>query len=256
MAEKYQETAKILSKEELNPGIFSIWFETKNIAALAKAGQFIAVYSKDESRMLPRPISICEIDANKGAIRIVFRVAGEGTSELSLAKVGDNYRIMGPLGNGYPKLSGNVCVIGGGIGIPPMLGVAESVTTSVTAVLGYRDKNQFLREEFENHATVYIATEDGSDGVKGNVLDAIKHYGIKPDVICACGPTPMLRAIKEYAMEHEILCYVSLEEKMACGIGACLACVCKSKDVDHHSNVHNKRICKEGPVFDAREVEF
>lgn len=94
-----------------------------------------------------------------------------------------------------------------------------------------------------------MATEDGSVGTKGNVLDAIREQNLTADVIYACGPTPMLRAIKEYAAEKGIKCYISLEEKMACGIGACLACVCQSKDVDHHSNVHNKRICKDGPVF-------
>ena len=103
---------------------------------------------------------------------------------------------------------------------------------------------------------VFLATEDGSLGTKGNVLDAIRENGLTADVIYACGPTPMLRALKAYAEEKQMECYISLEEKMACGIGACLACVCKSKEVDGHTNVHNKRICKEGPVFDAREVEL
>ena len=103
---------------------------------------------------------------------------------------------------------------------------------------------------------MYIATEDGSAGTKGNVLDAVRENGLQGDVIFACGPTPMLRAIKEYALEHEMTCYISMEEKMACGIGACLACVCKSKEVDHHSNVKNKRICKDGPVFLSTEVEL
>ena len=100
------------------------------------------------------------------------------------------------------------------------------------------------------------ATEDGSAGTKGNVLDAIRANGLHADVIMACGPTPMLRAIKAYAQENGIECYLSLEEKMACGVGACLACVCKSKEVDAHTNVHNKRVCKEGPVFRAEEVEL
>ena len=122
-------------------------------------------------------------------------------------------------------------------------------------MLGYRDQ-QFLNDEFEPFASVYVATEDGSAGTKGNVLDAIREKGLNADVIYACGPTPMLKAIKAYAMEQGIECYLSLEEKMACGIGACLACVCQSKDVDHHSHVHNKRICKDGPVFRAEEVEL
>ena len=122
-------------------------------------------------------------------------------------------------------------------------------------ILGYRDV-LFLNKEFESYGDVYVATEDGSVGTKGNVLDAIKENGLEADVIFACGPTPMLRAIKEYAITNNIECYVSLEEKMACGIGACLACVCKSKEVDHHTNVNNKRICKDGPVFNSKEVRF
>ena len=123
-------------------------------------------------------------------------------------------------------------------------------------VLGYRDANLFLKKEFEAYGQVYVATEDGSAGTRGNVLDAIREHGLTADVMYACGPTPMLRALKEYAAQNHIRCYISLEEKMACGIGACLACVCKSKDVDHHTNVHNKRICKDGPVFLAEEVEL
>ena len=123
-------------------------------------------------------------------------------------------------------------------------------------VAGYRDCHTFLREEFETAGTLYIATEDGSVGTKGNVMDAIRENGLNADIIYACGPTPMLRAIKQYAEENEIECYISLEERMACGIGACLACVCKSKEKDAHSNVHNKRICKDGPVFLSTEVEI
>ena len=103
---------------------------------------------------------------------------------------------------------------------------------------------------------MYIATEDGSAGTRGNVLDAIREGGLDADVICACGPTPMLRALKEYAAEKNILCYLSLEERMACGIGACLGCVCQSTEVDGHSNVRNKRVCKDGPVFLSTEVEL
>jgi dihydroorotate dehydrogenase electron transfer subunit len=105
-------------------------------------------------------------------------------------------------------------------------------------------------------ADVAIASEDGKTGTKGNVLDAIREQNITGDIIYACGPTPMLKAIKAYAEEHGLEAQISLEERMACGIGACLACVCKSQEVDHHTYVHNKRICKDGPVFDAKEVIF
>lgn len=103
---------------------------------------------------------------------------------------------------------------------------------------------------------MYIATEDGSAGIKGNVLNAIEENGLKAEAVFACGPTPMLRALKTYAAEQGMDCYLSLEERMACGVGACLACVCKSMDVDSHTHVKNKRICKDGPVFVAEEIEL
>ena len=130
-----------------------------------------------------------------------------------------------------------------------MLELAKNLNCEKQMVLGYRDV-LFLNDEFEQYGRVYAATEDGSAGTKGNVIDAIRENGLDAEIIYACGPTPMLRALKAYAAEH------GLEEKMACGIGACLACVCKSKDIDEHSHVHNKRICKDGPVFAAEEVEL
>ena len=267
----YRENAKILKADCLADGVYEIWFETKDIAKAAKAGQFISVYSNDGSRMLPRPISICKVEDNN--LRIVFRVAGKGTEEFSKMKAGEYLDIQGPLGNGYDlgkiaaelKAEGRsfdkAILFGGGIGVPPMLELARELknggydVSDADIVLGYRDE-LFLNEELAQYGRVTIATEDGSAGTKGNVLDAIKAEGIKGDVIYACGPTPMLRAIKAYAKENGIECYLSLEEKMACGIGACLACVCKSKEIDDHSHVHNKRVCKEGPVFNAEDVEL
>jgi len=255
MADKKVYEAKVLKSENLASGIYSLILEAKEIASEAKAGQFVGVYSKDNAHLLPRPISLCEIDKEAGTIRLVFRAVGFGTEEFSKASAGDSLRVIGPLGNGYPELSGEIMVMGGGIGIPPMLELAKANKGHVKAVIGYRDE-QYLRKDFDDICPTFVATEDGSDGTKGNVIDAIKANDLKADVICACGPGPMLRAIKAYALENGITCYVSLEEKMGCGIGACLACVCKSVEVDDHSLVHNKRICKEGPVFLASEVEF
>ena len=148
--------------------------------------------------------------------------------------------------------------MGGGIGIPPMLELARELPASAEKqiIVGYRDNQLFLKEDLEEHGTVYIATEDGSVGTKGNVMNAIEENALQADVIFACGPMPMLRAIKKYAEEKEIKAYISLEEHMACGVGACLGCVVKTKEVDHHSHVHNARICTDGPVFDAEEVEI
>lgn len=256
MAEKWKEQAAIISQEEIAPGIFSMWLKTERIAAHAKAGQFLSVYCDDGSRLLPRPISICEIDKEDAALRLVYRIAGKGTEEFSFKQTGKHLDILGPLGNGFPLKKKKAFLIGGGIGIPPLLELAKQLDCEKQMILGYRNSDLFLCEEFKRQGSVYVATEDGSFGSRGNVLDAVRENGLDADIIYACGPTPMLRALKAYAQEKQIECWISMEEKMACGIGACLACVCKSKEVDAHTNVHNKRVCKEGPVFRAEEVEL
>ncbi len=291
MAEKFEEIAVVVDQNALGSGIYDLTLKTKNIAKAAKAGQFVSVYSNDRSKLLPRPISLCGIDRDEDTIRLVYRVTGEntGTEEFSKLVMGDRIRILGPLGNGFTVEPGKKAfLIGGGIGVPPMLQLAKDINSGVVQttgavdtntqekgqteekqinghgkkicdmniIMGYRDENTFLLDEFKEQADSFVATEDGSVGTKGNVIDAIKENGLEADVIYACGPMPMLRALKAYAMEHDMECYVSMEERMACGIGACLACVCKTKDKDAHSNVNNKRICKEGPVFNAKEVEL
>lgn len=256
MAEKFREQAAVIRQEEIAPGIFSLWIKTEKIAAYAKAGQFISIYCDDGSRLLPRPISICEIDKDDCALHLVYRIAGKGTAEFSKKQTGDMLDVLGPLGNGFPLKKKKAFLIGGGIGVPPILELAKQLDCEKQIILGYRNSDMFLLDEFRRYGEVYVATEDGSYGAQGNVLDAIRENNLDADVIYACGPTPMLRALKEYAAEHNIECWISMEEKMACGIGACLACVCKSKEVDEHTNVHNKRICKEGPVFRAEEVEL
>ena len=257
MAGKYKELAEVLKQECIAPDIYSMWLQTDKIAEQAVPGQFISVYSNDGSRLLPRPISICEIDKENGRLRVVYRVTGPktGTEEFSKLKAGDIIPVIGPLGNGFPKKEKKAFLIGGGIGIPPMLQLAKELNCEKQIVLGFRDE-LFLMDEFKKQGKVYVATEDGSAGTEGNVLDAIRENGLDAEIIYACGPMPMLRALKEYAEKNHIECWISMEERMACGIGACLACVCQSKEKDAHSNVKNKRICKEGPVFRAEEVEF
>ena len=259
--ERKKEQAKVLSQEMLADGIYSLWIEAE-AALTAKPGQFVSVYTKDASKLLPRPISICEIDKDAKKLRLVYRVTGEktGTKQFSELKAGDTVPVIGPLGNGFPveEAEGRkVFLMGGGIGVPPILELAKQMNCKEKQiVVGYRDAHTFLKEEFEQNGKLYISTEDGSVGTKGNVMNAIQENGLDADIIYACGPTPMLRAIKSYAEENGIECYISLEERMACGIGACLACVCKTKEKDAHSNVNNKRICKDGPVFLSTEVEL
>lgn len=261
MSEKFQETVTVISQKQIATGIFDLVIQTKEIAAHARAGQFVSVYSNDASKLLPRPISLCGIDREAGTLRLVYRVTGEatGTEEFSRLQAGDTVKIMGPLGNGFDVLpQKKAFLIGGGIGVPPMLQLAREIKasgiTGFQTIMGYRNAETFLLDEFGKLGDAFAATEDGSVGTKGNVLDAIRALGLEADVIYACGPTPMLRALKAYAQEQKMDCYISMEERMACGIGACLACVCNSTDKDAHSNVNNKRVCKEGPVFDAKEV--
>lgn len=254
---KKKETAEVLSQRELAPGIYDMWLGT-SLAAQAKPGQFIGVYPKDKSTLLPRPISICEVREDKAALRIVYRVAGSGTAEFSGCVKGDTLEILGVLGNGFPLERGagrRVFLIGGGIGVPPILELAKQLEADKRILVGYRDRNTFLKEDFEKYGEVYIATEDGSVGTKGNVMDAIAQNALTAEVIYACGPMPMLRAVKTYAAEHGIEAYISLEEHMACGVGACLGCVVKTKQKDAHSHVNNARICTDGPVFEAQEIE-
>lgn len=258
---KHKETAEVLSQENIATGIYSMWLKCPLVAEDAREGQFISLYCHDGSRILPRPISICEIDKENGALRIVYRVAGKGTDEFSTYVKGDKIEILGPLGNGFTlQADKSAMLIAGGIGIPPMVQTAKQLKVAgcsdINIVIGYRNAETFLVEELEKYGRVIIATEDGSLGTKGNVMDAIKEKEIKADVIYACGPTPMLKAIKSYAAQTGTEAWISMEEKMACGIGACLACVCKSKEVDHHTHVNNKRVCKDGPVFNAMEVEL
>ncbi len=265
---KEKQSAVVLSQEEIAPAIYDMWIET-SLAGQARPGQFLCVYTGDKSTLLPRPISICEVGEDKRTLRIVYRVAGAGTREFSGYGKGKRVDILGTLGNGFPleEAAGKrAFLMGGGIGIPPMLELAKQISReagnvpavreNVMAVLGYRDGKTFLKEEFEKYGRVLTATEDGSTGTKGNVMDAIRQEGLEADVIYACGPMPMLRAVKAYAEERKIKAYISLEEHMACGVGACLGCVVKTKEIHHHSHVHNARICTDGPVFEAEEVEI
>jgi len=260
MEQKKKEAATVYKQQQIAPGIYDMWINT-TLAGQVKPGQFISVYTQDKSALLPRPISVCETDAANGRLRIVYRVAGKGTAEFSGYKTGHRVDILGVLGNGFPleKAEGKrLFLMGGGIGIPPMLAVAKAVkgAASVDVIAGYRDRELFLTEDLAKYAPVHIATEDGSVGTKGTVMDVIEEEALEADVIFACGPMPMLRAVKKYAAGKGIEAYISLEERMACGVGACLGCVVRTGKVDSHSHVNNARICTDGPVYAAEDVEI
>ena len=254
-------TAEVVSQTKISEDIFSMILKAKPIAEEAHSGQFINLYSKDASKLLPRPISICDVNKQKGTIRIVYRVAGGGTLEFSKLRAQDTVDVMGPLGNGYNLEGENPILMGGGIGIPPMLQLAKELSQKglkkqqIHVVLGFRDSS-FLVDDFAKFATVHISSDTGAVGMKGNALDCVIEEELFGDMIYACGPTPMLRAIKKYAYQNDIPAQLSLEERMACGIGACLACVTKTAEVDEHFGTNTRRVCKDGPVFYAEEVEL
>lgn len=258
---KYQEICEVISQSELTPGIFDLVLQTKQIAVEAKPGQFMNCFTNDPSKILPRPISLCGIDKEKGRIRLVYRVNGKrtGTAELSKLVIGDRIQVMGPLGTGFPieeAFGKRILLFGGGIGIPPMLETGRALQGKAECcfVLGYRDQC-FLEKEFETYGKTVIATDDGSSGHRGTVLEAVHAEQLEGyDMVFACGPKPMLRAVKAYAEHLNIPCWISMEERMACGVGACLACICETETVHEHFQVNHARVCIEGPVFKADQI--
>ncbi len=280
MGRKKKTSARVVAQTMIAEDILELQMETF-LAADVMPGQFVGVYPAGADALLPRPISVCSADAAHHVLRLVYRLSGRGTTEFALRQSGEWIDLIGPLGNGFPlqEAAGKrVLLIGGGIGIPPLLFAADALSkggetaaqpgrfrqaASITSVLGYRDKQTFLTKEFASRGELVIATQDGSVGYAGTVLDALFELGREregaasvADVIFACGPTPMLKAVKVYALSQGIPAYLSLEERMACGVGACLACTTSTVAVDAHSHVKNARVCTDGPVFAAGEVSL
>jgi len=251
---KRMKGARILENKELVSEIYEMVLFSKEIAAIAKAGQFLNIYCNVPGRILPRPISISQIHREEGTVTIVYSVVGKGTKALSQMVMGEEIQVMGPLGNGFmiQEECAHPIIIGGGIGTPPLLELAKQLQGNVAVYLGFR-RNPILVEAFEKiGAKVYVATEDGMDGVKGNVMDILREKNPKVDMVYSCGPKPMLRAIAQWAEEKGVKAQVSMEERMACGIGACVGCTCKTST--DKKQVMNKRVCKDGPVFWSNEV--
>ena len=259
---------KILTKEEVAPNIYLMKLKAPEIAQDALPGQFIHIKcSTDNYPLLRRPISIHRIDKEKGEIYILFQVVGEGTRLFSQRVIGDDLDIIGPIGNGfniYPE-SKKIMIVGGGIGVAPLLALGEESIrqgNEVRVLIGAQKKELVIGEENFRKlgAKVDVATDDGSYKHKGLVTDLLEgniREGWLVDQIFACGPKLMLKKIVEISLDDHINCQVSLEERMACGIGACLGCVCKIKIKDKKENkikYEFKRICVDGPVFEGSEV--
>ena len=245
----------IIKKAASAKGIFDITVLCPEIAALAEAGQFAQVLA--EGFFLRRPISICGIDKQAGTIRLVFEVRGSGTEVISHLNVGENIDIMAPLGHGFTKIDGKAVCTGGGIGVPPMLGIASLYGADATVITGFRNAAAvILQEDFKAAGcNTVLCTDDGSAGIHGFVTTALEQHlqSNKTDIIYACGPMPMLKAVAAMAEKNGIRCEVSLEQRMACGVGACLGCACRTLVNGEEKFRH---VCKDGPVFDAREVVF
>lgn len=242
---------KLIKADEIKEGFFDFTVEAPELAANAKAGQFAHI--KVSGRTLRRPISICEIDKAAGTLRFVFQVRGAGTEELASAKEGDFLDVLAPLGNGFPLVEKGkrVLLIGGGIGVPPLLSLADYYSENSVSALGFRTKSWvILEDDFKRTGTKQLlATDDGTYGEQGFVTDLVSEEDF--DVIYSCGPLPMLKNVAKLAKERDVPCYVSLEERMACGVGACLGCAVKIVDEGEEKYLH---VCKDGPVFDYRTV--
>lgn len=252
-----QENSKLLHKTEIAPGVYSCTLSAPKIAGAA-AGQFVQILCGNHS--LRRPISICGFDAALGILRLVFEVRGKGTAWLAQRQAGEELDIVGPLGHGFPlnDPAKKAVLVGGGIGTPPLLPVARFYGANATVITGFRSGSAaILQEDFQAAgAWAMLCTDDGSAGFHGFTTQAMERHLQENacDVVYTCGPKIMMKGVAALAASRGIPCYVSMEERMACGVGACLGCACKTKDADGAS--HMTRVCLNGPVFNATEVDW
>lgn len=262
--------AKVLRHEQLKPGFCRLTLSAPEIAQGAKPGQFVQVrVNRLMDPLLPRPISFHGIDTQAGTITLLYHIAGRGTQELSEVNVGQPVSIWGPLGKGWAvpeeiHSTGTQVLpiyVAGGIGIAPLLPLAAKWSDRGKPgilLYGGRTEEQLLAlEDFEKLGVQsLLACEDGSIGIKGRVTELFNHIertDQKP-LLYACGPKPMLNAVQQIALNNHWLCQVSLEERMGCGLGACLSCVCKTKADDNARVWTHSKVCTDGPVFWSDEV--
>jgi len=253
---------KIEFIDKLASDIYLMRIASGYIAENALPGQFVNIRCcSGINALLRRPISICSVNREKRTFDIVFQLRGKGTELLAMKKAGDTVDIIGPLGKPFHISDAfrKIAVVGGGIGIFPLLFLLEkSRSSEKTAFLGFRSKNcMVLYNDFEKACgNLNIATDDGSAGRKGlitGLLEESLDSGEVYDIIYACGPGPMLKKVADLTKKHNIRCQVSLEQRMGCGIGACLVCACKTRQDGEWDYSH---VCKDGPVFWSDEVIF
>ncbi len=247
--------SKIISNHVIATDVYEMIVECPEIVADAKAGQFVNLYCHHQGRLLPRPISICEIDKDRGRLHLVYAVLGDGTAEFSTYEAGSCIDVMGPFGNGFDTSydGDDLIIVGGGVGTPPMVELAKQLPGNKTIIVGFRTE-PYLVDRLAQYGKVYVATDDGSVGFKGHVVALMEDKQLKGRIY-ACGPTPMLKGLKVYAEVNDLKACLSLEERMGCGFGGCVGCVTKIK-TDNDNGFTYKKVCKDGPVFDATEVLF
>ena len=251
---KHLEEFTVENNISLNRDCFLLALKSPISLQEIKPGQFVNVEVKDVAdRILRRPISIHDVDLEKNILYIVVQKVGKATKKLSSVNKGEQLSIIFPLGNGFSTEGKNPLLIGGGVGTAPLLLLAKEFRRkeiTPTILIGARTNEQlFLTNRYNAVGNLSISTEDGSVGEKGLVtVNSILNNDF--DVVYCCGSTPMMKAVSEWAKERNIKCYVSLENRMACGIGACLCCVNETKDG------HNVCVCTEGPVFNSMDIKL
>jgi dihydroorotate dehydrogenase electron transfer subunit len=256
---KRKELCKIISQKEIAKDIFELTVKGELTLDIESPGQFLHIkVANSHDPLLRRPISISSYNKERQQLTMIYRKDGRGTSLLAEKEAGMEIDILGPLGNGFPtnevKIGETAVLVGGGIGVPPLYELSNQLIAKgvkVIHVLGFQTESAvFYEQEFSANGETFIATADGTYGMKGFVTDVLDGQGIDFDVLYSCGPLPMLRALEQKYPERKV--FLSLEERMGCGIGACFACVCKTKDDPNGASY--KKVCSDGPVFRAGEV--
>lgn len=249
----------IISQSMIAPKIYEIVLQGEMVSEM-KIGQFLHMRVPDNSMLLRRPISISQVDKVKSQATLVYRVEGRGTDYFSNMSVGQTIDCMGPQGNGFDidflETNQVALLIGGGIGVPPLVELAKQLYQKgikVISVLGFSNKDAvILVDEMSEFGQVYVTTDDGSFGTKGYVSTVIDDFSEEFDAIYACGAPGMLKYV-DTTFEHHPHAYLSMESRMACGMGACYACVVHVKDEDESKNL---RVCKDGPVFATGKIQL
>ncbi|MGO4887846.1 dihydroorotate dehydrogenase electron transfer subunit [Anaerobacillus sp. MEB173] len=249
----------IVGQEEIAKNIYEIKLQGSLIKEMKQPGQFVHVKVSDSiDPLLRRPISICDIDHDNEQLTMLYRADGKGTQLLSKRVQGEQVDVLGPLGNGFPveetKENEIALLVGGGIGVPPLYYLSKQLKArgvTVIHVLGFSSGvDVFYEEKFAELGETYVTTVDGSYGVKGFVTDVIDERKLTFDTLYSCGPIQMLKAIGERFADRKV--FISLEERMGCGVGACFACVCH--DTNDPEGTSYKKVCSDGPVFKVGEV--